>query len=45
MVKTCNGVGFDINPSIQDEEDGNLHIIKRDKNSPVIDAELNINNK
>lgn len=45
LVDHGSGVGLDINPSIQYEEDGNLHIIKREKNSPEIDADLYINSK
>ena len=45
LVDYGSGVGLDINLSIQYEEDGNLHIIKREKNSPVIDADLYINSK
>ena len=45
LVDNDNQEGLVLNPSIPYANDGNLNIIEREKDSPVIDAELYIKNE
>lgn len=44
LIDYGTGVQLDLDSTVQKEDDGNISIIKREKNSPEVEAELNMEN-